>query len=88
MLGGLAAHLPHVCIPSGADQFINADRLAAAGAGVNLPPTDRSAGRIRAALLTVLDNPSFAAAARGLQRDVDAMPPARTVVTDLLTAIR
>jgi hypothetical protein len=88
VLGGLAAHLPHVCLPSGADQFINADRLATAGAAVNLAPTDRSPARIRDALLTVLGDPSFGAAARALQRDVDAMPPARTVIPELLAAIR
>lgn len=88
VLGALTAHLPQVCLPSGAYQFINAERIAATGAGVNLPPGGRSPGQIRDALLAVLGEPAYADAARDLQRDVESMPPARSVVPELLAAIR
>lgn len=88
VIGALAHHLPQVCLPSGADQFINADRIAACGAGLDLPPDARQPGRIRDALLTVLDEPSFAAAARELQGDIDKMPAAAEVVPELLATSR
>ncbi|HSU08465.1 MAG TPA: glycosyltransferase, partial [Pseudonocardia sp.] len=40
MLGALAAGLPQVCLPRGADQFANAERLHAVGAGIRLLPDD------------------------------------------------
>ncbi|MFC6081212.1 glycosyltransferase [Sphaerisporangium aureirubrum] len=39
-LGALAAGVPQLVLPQGADQFANAEALGAAGAGVSLPPGD------------------------------------------------
>ena len=64
MLGGLAAGLPQVCLPIGADQFTNAEQVERIGAGIVVPAAERTAAGIRAAIDQVLGNPSYAAAAR------------------------
>ena len=63
-LGSLAHGLPLVLVPQGADQFDNAARCAAAGAAVVVRPEELTAEAVRLALRRVLDEPSFAEAAR------------------------
>lgn len=46
VLGAIAARLPQVCIPVGADQHVNAAQVAAAGAGIAIPSDDRTPERI------------------------------------------
>lgn len=84
VLGALSARLPQVCLPAGADQFINADRLAHLGAGICLQPDQKSPDQIWTALQSVLDDRSFTDAASALQDDIEAMPPAETVLADVL----
>jgi UDP:flavonoid glycosyltransferase YjiC (YdhE family) len=73
-LGALAHGLPLVLVPQGADQFDNAARCVAAGVAVVLEPDELTADAVRAALRRVLDEPSFGAAARALQAEIEAMP--------------
>ena len=84
VLGALAERLPQVCLPVGADQFANAAQIAAQGAGITLPPDTRTPDVVGAALLSVLREPSFAAAAGRLQDEVQTMPPADDVLPILL----
>jgi UDP:flavonoid glycosyltransferase YjiC (YdhE family) len=63
-----------VLVPQGADQFDNAARCVAAGVAVVLEPDELTADAVRAALRRVLDEPSFGAAARALQAEIEAMP--------------
>ncbi|WP_319418011.1 glycosyltransferase, partial [Phenylobacterium soli] len=65
VLRPLMMGVPLICIPTGRDQPENAQRIAAAGAGLRLP---RNAGvaRIRRAVERVLGDCSFAFAAREL----------------------
>ena len=63
-LGALAQGLPLVLVPQGADQFDNAARCVASGVAVVIGPGELSADAVRRALRQVLDDPSFAAAAR------------------------
>lgn len=65
-LGALAHGLPHVAVPQGADQFINAALIERHGAGVRLLPPAATAGAVRAALLAVLADPTYPAAAQRL----------------------
>jgi UDP:flavonoid glycosyltransferase YjiC (YdhE family) len=46
--------VPTVAIPQAVDQFTNAERLQAAGAGVHLPAEQVSAGSLRAAVREAL----------------------------------
>jgi UDP:flavonoid glycosyltransferase YjiC (YdhE family) len=54
--------VPMVCVPMGRDQFFNADRVAALGAGLMLPP-GADAAAIADAASTVLGDGGFQAAA-------------------------
>lgn len=75
--------LPMVLVPISADQPLNSQRLSAAGVGLTLAAADRSAAAIRAAIETVLTDPSYrqtaqrlAAAARqrpGLDHGLDLL---------------
>jgi UDP:flavonoid glycosyltransferase YjiC (YdhE family) len=85
MLGALAAGVPQVCLPRGADQFANADRVRATGAGVCLLPDEVTPERLRSAVRAVLYDSTYARAARSLQAEIEAMPTAERVLADLVT---
>lgn len=94
MIGAFWHGLPTVCVPLSADQPINAARCADAGAGINtanapaidprgplVDPSTLSHQAIAAAVRTILDDPSFAAAASRLGEEIRAMPgPGATAV--------
>jgi MGT family glycosyltransferase len=84
MLGALASGLPQVCLPRGADQFANADRVQSVGAGVRLLPDEASPERLRAAVTAVLDDPAYARAAAAMKSEIAAMPAAEEVLDDLV----
>ena len=84
MLGALTAGLPQVCLPRGADQFANAERLHAIGAGIRLLPDDVTPDRLRAAVSSVLDDPAYADAATAMKAEIAAMPSAADVLDDLV----
>lgn len=81
VFGALAHGLPLVLVPQAADQFDNAARCAAAGAAVVIPPDELNPGAVRKALRRVLDEPSFAAAARRLAAEIDEMGTPEQVAT-------
>jgi UDP:flavonoid glycosyltransferase YjiC (YdhE family) len=98
-LGALARGLPLVAVPLfGADQWANASRVAALGAGVALLDAENGARRmfdgpgaevlaaLPGAVETVLDDPTYAAGARRLAEAIDALPPVEGAV-DALRAI-
>jgi UDP:flavonoid glycosyltransferase YjiC (YdhE family) len=88
MLGALASGLPQVCLPQGADQFANAERVQAVGAGVRLLPDEIDADRLRAAVSAILDDPAYTRAARVLQAGIAAMPSAAEVLDGLVRQAR
>jgi UDP:flavonoid glycosyltransferase YjiC (YdhE family) len=72
-LGSLAHGIPQVVIPQGADNFINGDLLSAAGVARSLLPADVSATAVRDAVRAILGDPSYAASARRLAREMGAL---------------
>jgi MGT family glycosyltransferase len=82
VLGGLAAGLPQVVIPQGADQPENAQSVAAIGAGIALGHADAEA--LRGALQQVLNAPEFRRAARAVAREMAALPSADDAVKALI----
>jgi UDP:flavonoid glycosyltransferase YjiC (YdhE family) len=78
LLGGLAAGLPVVIVPMGADQPHNGRLVAAAGAGLTLVKPD--AGALRAAVQTALAAPGLRLQARRLAEEIAAMPTIDDVV--------
>jgi UDP:flavonoid glycosyltransferase YjiC (YdhE family) len=88
MLGALASGLPQVCLPRGADQFANADRVQAVGAGIRLLPDEVTPESLRAAVTAVLDEPGYARAATASRDEIAAMPSAAEVLDDLVGLVR
>jgi calicheamicin 3'-O-methyl-rhamnosyltransferase len=84
MLGALASGIPQICLPRGADQFGNADRIHASGSGIRLLPDEVDPESLRAAVRAVLDDPTYARAARTVQAEIAAMPTAEQVLGDLV----
>lgn len=74
VLAALAFGLPQLCLPQGADQFLNASAVAAAGAGLSLVPGQVDARSVGEAVARLLGEPSFAAAAAGVAAAIAAMP--------------
>jgi UDP:flavonoid glycosyltransferase YjiC (YdhE family) len=83
-LAALAAGLPLVLVPQGADQFDNARACSRAGAAFVLAPDQVSAGTVRDAALTALaDGSTVREGARGLATEIAAMPSAEQVAAEL-----
>ncbi|MEE6260703.1 glycosyltransferase [Plantactinospora sonchi] len=86
-LGTLARGVPMVVVPQGADQFLQADRVTAAGAGIAVPPGQQDPATVAAAVRRVLAEPGFTDAARRVRDDVAAMPSPDRVAEQLVAAV-
>ncbi|MDO0926677.1 DUF1205 domain-containing protein [Streptomyces sp. TG1A-8] len=78
-LAALVHGVPQVCLPQTADQFENAERVAAAGAGAALPP-DASPEAVRDGARTVLDGAAFRERARAVAAEIARQPSPVEVV--------
>ncbi len=74
MLGALAAGLPLLCLPQGADQHFNADRVVAAGAGRKLLSGEVTADAVRESVAALLGEPGYRDAAGWIAAEIAAMP--------------
>lgn len=83
MFGILAHGLPSVAVPQSADNFGNGERLAAAGAAVNLMPGAVSEESVAAALRSVLDGASHRDSAAAIAAEIAAMPGPAAVAAAL-----
>jgi MGT family glycosyltransferase len=83
LMGALAYGLPVVCLPRGADQFANAAQVARTGAGITVLPDQASVESIRDAARRVLDEASYAVAARKLRSEIELLPDPAVVVEEL-----
>jgi UDP:flavonoid glycosyltransferase YjiC (YdhE family) len=82
-LGALAFGLPLLVVPQGADQFYNAERVVAAGAGVQLMPDRLTANSVCDAVRLLLHDDTFRDAAHRIKDELDAMPDPREAVVAL-----
>ena len=73
-LASLGLGIPQLCLPQGADQFINARQGAASGAALTLAPGEASPDAVAEAVGRLLQEPAFAGAARRLADEIEAMP--------------
>jgi UDP:flavonoid glycosyltransferase YjiC (YdhE family) len=80
ILGAATHGVPQLCVPLAADQWANADAVAASGAGVMLELDQREPATIRAALGRLLTEPAFGAAAQQLAADFRALRHPRELV--------
>ena len=83
MFGVLAHGLPSLTLPQSADNFINAELLASAGAGRNLMPGEVTETAVRSGIRTVLDAVSYRHHARQLADEIAAMPSPDDVAATL-----
>jgi MGT family glycosyltransferase len=74
VIDALAAGVPQVVLPMGADQPGNAARVEALGAGVVVDPLRATPEEIAAAARAALEDPSYRAAAERVRREVLALP--------------
>lgn len=82
-LGALAAGLPQLCLPQAADQFRNATAGIRRGAALALAPDVATGEAIAAAVTSLLDEPSFRAAAQDVAAEIAAMPSPHEVANVL-----
>jgi hypothetical protein len=88
MLGALTWGVPQLVLPQGADQFINATVLAAAGAGRGLDSADQAPGVIEAAVAELLAPGPARAAAQRLREELAGMPSPAQIVPVLEQAAK
>jgi UDP:flavonoid glycosyltransferase YjiC (YdhE family) len=88
VLGTLAAGLPMVLVPQGADQPQNAQRVAAGGAGIAFPLGEAAPHAVAQALARVLTEPRYRAAAQGIGEEIAATPSAPDVARMLIEAVK
>lgn len=74
VVAALAAGVPCVLLPLGADQPWNADRCVALGVGRALDAVTAAPADVREALEDVLQEPSYRLAAEVLRAEVEALP--------------
>jgi UDP:flavonoid glycosyltransferase YjiC (YdhE family) len=75
MLGALAHGVPLLVIPQGADQWANAERVVASGAGRRLLRDEVSAVAVHDELTALLGDPSYTSAAADIGDQIRDMPP-------------
>jgi UDP:flavonoid glycosyltransferase YjiC (YdhE family) len=84
---GLAAGVPTVVVPLFADQSWNSERIAALGAGIELPGGPDAATDVGEAVLSLLADPSYRHTAERIAAQMQSLPPVEAavgVVRDLL----
>jgi UDP:flavonoid glycosyltransferase YjiC (YdhE family) len=82
-LATLEHGLPQLCLPQGADQFLNAAAISRFGAGLALAPDAASASAIGAAVERLLGEDAFRAAAERVGATIRGMPSPDDVVAVL-----
>jgi Erythromycin biosynthesis protein CIII-like, C-terminal domain len=74
LVAALANGLPVVVVPVAADKPANAARCAALGLGRVVPPADLTPETVRQAVLSVLGDPAYRAAAQRMRAEIAALP--------------
>ena len=88
VLGAATHAVPQLVLPSGADQFQNANALAGSGAGRVLPPGGVTVASVSDAVSDLLDDPSYRVAARQLRDEITALPTPAEVIPELVGLAR
>ncbi|WP_033290555.1 glycosyltransferase [Amycolatopsis jejuensis] len=86
-LGALAHGIPLVVVPQGADQFVQADRVSAAGAGISFGPGTATPETIAEAVRTVLADDAIRGSAKRIADDIAALPSPAEVAARLVESV-
>lgn len=84
VLGTLAAGLPQLVLPQGADQFVNAATLAELGAARSLVGAEITAEAVEEDARALLDGTAARDVARRVADEIAALPPPKAVVEELV----
>jgi UDP:flavonoid glycosyltransferase YjiC (YdhE family) len=87
-LGTLAAGIPMVVIPQGADQPVQAGRVEAAGAGIALRKEEADPVAVANAAVTILRQSSYRDAACKIAQQIAALPSPEEVASQLAAALQ
>ncbi len=83
-LATVAGHgVPQLALPYSFDEPIFAEKLAAQGAGLSIPPAEVTGESVRAAVLRLLDEPAFRERAAALRAEMLAQPSPNEAVARL-----
>jgi UDP:flavonoid glycosyltransferase YjiC (YdhE family) len=77
--------IPQLCLPQGADQFLNAAAVESAGTGICLMPGDCNPDTVRDAVVRLLVEPSIRDAAGRISMSIASMPSPDDVAAVLET---
>jgi UDP:flavonoid glycosyltransferase YjiC (YdhE family) len=86
-LGALAHGVPLLVLPQGADQWSNAARVVAAGAGRSLLREEFSVDAVRDGVGALLTEPSYRQCAEKVRDEIREMPPAAEAVAAIETLL-
>jgi UDP:flavonoid glycosyltransferase YjiC (YdhE family) len=73
-LAALGGAVPQLCLPQGADQFINAAACERSGAGLAMQPESITNDHVRNAVERLLSEPGFRDAALRMSSEIATMP--------------
>ncbi len=85
ILAALCHGLPHLILPQGADQFINATTAERAGVALQIPPPALTPEAVTSVVSRLLDDDAIAANARRIRAEIETMPTADDVLTALVS---
>ncbi|BDZ48479.1 N-glycosyltransferase [Frondihabitans sucicola] len=88
VIGALSHGVPVVAIPLGADQQLNADRIADLGVGLVLDPVTATPDDIRAGVVEALHSRRLQERALTLQREIGSLPPVASAVPRIEQLVR
>jgi UDP:flavonoid glycosyltransferase YjiC (YdhE family) len=84
-LATIAAGVPQLCLPQGADQFLNAAAATQSGIGLSIPPDQATHDRVQSAVSQLLTEVSFTSAVEACRQEIATMPAPDTVAAELHT---
>jgi UDP:flavonoid glycosyltransferase YjiC (YdhE family) len=85
VLGSLAAGLPQLILPQGADQFANAETLSTLGVAKSLVGDEVRIPAIETAARELLTDPKPRDIARGIAAEIAEMPPPDQVLAEIVS---
>ena len=85
LLAALCHGLPHLIVPQGADQFVNATTAERAGVALQLAPADVTPATVTATVERLLADEAIAINARRIQAEIQSMPAADEVLDSLVS---
>jgi UDP:flavonoid glycosyltransferase YjiC (YdhE family) len=83
ILAALCHGLPHLILPQGADQFVNAATAERAGVALQIPPQKLTPAVVAAGVDYLLTEDTIGANARRVAAEIRTMPSAADIVTTL-----